>query len=851
MSVEKIYKNELNLPISIHNNFCNNYDIETGGALSDYSSNIDLKVDSSLNETFTGLSNRYKDHKLNRLIGKTALELNAAIVKGAFEFVSIPAKSTGVGYLLTNGIKKGMDILLDQTIELYDEQSKIETEKIIGKHLQILRDKDNVKFEEISGMSQEDAFKLLFQSDKGIFDNSIKYIEDEDKPNMIFHMAKLMESRFTKALVLNELADRAQDAEIENLKESVGKLQTLGRALVHFQKENEIKISKISKNLFALKENVKELRNDVNINKEDISILKDFMFNNLDVEQQIKAIESGMRGDPNKPENKKLKLQLKAFKAKEDLSKEINSYVNGAQTIMNIANNIGEKLGIDSEFLKSANELVNAGSVVANAYLNYTSGNVLGAVSQISGLFGSKKDVAAQRHEQIMKRLEIIDTKLNHVLDNQQLIMENQQKIINLQIDTIKTLGRLAEDIDEKYSQQMQKLDYIHRDIIYNREVLMDNAYKDLGNFEQFVYYYDNFKQVDGKLVNNKDRIKLWFDYGWIFKAAYDDLLHFLNSRRIRTYLKLETYVTRGEFTKLNLTLKAFESFLYFINKFHSDKIDQITNSALLATASLKDLNIKKSNLNPNRNNIYRWSAVSSLISIHHLEAVSELVMRTQDFFILQKTDRKLYTWDELYNLEIYSSIGLNILIEIEHLFNLAIIQENILTGDIMLELTYKTLYESFSEDPATSEKYDGVIELLKNEIFRKNFVKYMLDKELHKSNTNQLQYNFALAITDLENNLLRRMFNHKKLSTGLTYITENKKFKEGWYIALPKDKDGDEIYLKLMDYKEYDNGKLSYRYEMEKLHYLKDKVIDVILDYQNEEIIGENLELVKHLMSK
>jgi hypothetical protein len=851
MTVEKIYKNELQVPISIHNNLCQNYDVETGGQLKVFASNRDVKIDDSFSKTFEQLSDKYQKHKLNRLVGKTALEINSAIIKGAFEFVSVPAKATGVGFVLTKGIQKGMDILLDQTMELYDSQSRQEAEKIIGKHLQILRDNEGIRFEEVSGLTQEQAFKKLFGSDKGIFDNSISHIEDQDKPNMIFHMTKLMETRFTNALALNELADQAQSQDIGELKVSVNKLQTLSRTLVSFQVETKNQVDRIESNLTSIKNNMDELREDININTEDISILKDFMFNSLDVGEQIKAIEAGMRGDPNLPENSKLKLQLEAFKAKQDLSKNISDYVNGAQTIMNIANNIGDELGVDPEFLKKANDLVNTASTVANAYLAFSSGNALGAISQVSGLFGSKKDPAAERHKEIINRLKVIDKKLDHVLDNQKSIIENQHKIIKLQLDTIKVLGKLANDLDIKHEKIMQKLEFIHRDVIYNRQILMNLAFKDLNNLEAFVKYFRNYQLENRKIVNYKDRREHFHTYGPLFVNAQEDLINELNSDKINSYLKLESYTTQGEYKKLNNNLLSFNSFISFIENYAKDKIHLIVNSSLMSVEKISDLNQKKSLPVSNDLSNYNWESIKSLISINHLEVISSLLLQTHEYFILHKTNKSLFKIEELYNEEFLNISGINLLKELEKIINIAIIQENILSGDVMLELAYDSLYETFEEDPSSSQKYDALIELLKNELFKRNFTKYLIHKELRRTNTNMLQYSVALANIDATNQPLRNMFDHSKLSVGLEYITKNEKYRtSGWYINLPKDKTGDSLWLKLEDYIEFDNGKLSYRYEMEKLHSLKGELIDVLLDYENNEILRDDSELISHLLS-
>jgi len=854
MTPEQIYNNNSKLPLSLHSNLCDNYNIETGGKLREYANLRYPQATESINENFKSLKTKYDRHKLDRLIGRQIISLNQQIVKGAFEFVSVPTKSSGVSFLLVKGTEKFMDKLFESTLELYDEQSKMEAEKLVGKHLQIIRDSENIKFEDLTGLSSKDAAKLIFQSDKGIFDYTINEFQDEDKPNVIYHMSRILETKMTNALALNQLADNARDLQVTNMKTNIDNLKVISRSLIKFQEVTTLQLKNINSSIDIIETNVTKLRNDVNLNTKDISLLKEFMFNNLDVDQQIIAIEQGMRGNPDSSENKKLRLQLEAFIARKKLSEEITNYVNGAQSIMNIANNIGDELGINPEFLKRANDLVNTGATLTNAYLAFSSGNMLGAVSQASNLFGGNSDPASNRHAQIMKRLDIIDKKLDHVIENQKLLLENQQKMINLQIDTLKAISLLSKDIDSKFQKIMEKLDFIHADIIYNREVMLNFAFRDIENLEIFVRKYEQkkYKIQYGRLAVYADRVQHWRNYSFAFLGARQVLLQQLNPNKIGDFIKLESYSKKGDFKEINQTLKTFEVFVSFIVRYTSQ--DKIITSGLLASKSILDIENKQEIL-ASKTPDYFFNALKNMVSIFHLEVITELLVKTHDYYRLinYSKDSELLSLDKIYDNNTIVETGIDLLNDLEKIINIAIIQENILSGDIMLQILYDNLIEEIKKDTTKSIKYDSIINILHSkELFKKNFTKYLLKSELLKTKTTLIQYYTALNVTDNVNKILRNMFSELGLKNGLEYIDGNSKYSKGWYIHLPYDKDGEYVSLKLPIFSEYDNGRIHYRPEMERLHQLKNIVIDEIFDYENSEFINtiSQIELSNNLVS-
>ena len=76
--------------------------------------------------------------------------------------------------------------------------------------------------------------------------------------------------------------------------------------------------------------------------------------------------------------------------------KSIGSVVENANTALKIANDL--RLDVPEE-VGTAVSIASAGF---SAFANFASGNYLGAVSSITGLFGGQKDPEAERHKQMM-----------------------------------------------------------------------------------------------------------------------------------------------------------------------------------------------------------------------------------------------------------------------------------------------------------------------------------------------------------------------------------------------------------------------------------------------------------------
>ena len=114
-----------------------------------------------------------------------------------------------------------------------------------------------------------------------------------------------------------------------------------------------------------------------------------------------------------------------------------------ASNINNVAS-IANNLGLGSPELNKTAELA---SLTANAVASFATGNYLGAVVAVTGMFAKKTDPEAERFKILMgylkQQFEIINEKLDRIL-------ENQQKLMNAMVDLSEQMQSYYEALDER-----------------------------------------------------------------------------------------------------------------------------------------------------------------------------------------------------------------------------------------------------------------------------------------------------------------------------------------------------------------------------------------------------------------
>lgn len=198
--------------------------------------------------------------------------------------------------------------------------------------------------------------------------------------------------------------------------------------------EQNVLLGDIGGNLVALGEGIAAVDVQVQRLGQNQDLVVDFMFSGLPPDQKASALRSGQMDDRIRcPEGNTSgcdRAMIKAtmierYETEAVVMQNIATAGNILQGINDIQTIVGD-LGLDIG--EDGDQALQIASGAVNAYIGFMSGNYLGAVTSITGMFGNKPDPDAERFRIMMNYMKdqfgIINDKLASVLENQQTILD-------------------------------------------------------------------------------------------------------------------------------------------------------------------------------------------------------------------------------------------------------------------------------------------------------------------------------------------------------------------------------------------------------------------------------------------
>ncbi len=861
----KVINNSNGVPVTLTRIFSKEFEKNGTNELVDFmNEKFPVTLDNNTASSFNDLHLKYKKHQENAYISRQILVGNSELIKGVIGVASAPAVATGVGAIAVSGVNLFMDKLLDHAIDEFDKSVKESSSRIVGVHLREVREQTGKTLEEISGMSTTEAHNLLFDSNVGIMDNSIEFLTPEDRTKAVHEMTKILEDKLVNASALNKLVNMAQDADINSIKQEI-------KFISKVQENHQQCIKNINENLESLETNMSLLSNSVDVlqsevrtNSENVGILKDYIFSNADVDGKIRLLDSGLlNNDLTESKRDALEKQLKALKAKQDLQKDIKNYLNKAQHITTILSNVG----FDSEIVQKANDLINIGNTAMSAFTAYSSGDVIGSIATVSGLFGGrgKSDPAAKRHKQIMDKLNVLEDKIDEVLERQIIMMKNQQKILD-------TLAKISNQIDELHGLEMEKLEEIKTETLYNRLSNLRLLTRDLDVLETFSKPFKKFKLA--KQRSYYEIRQFFADNGPRFEKRehiLEDILS-IHSNNLHELLLLKSYEVLGvedgeSINRITNLIEGYDKVIEYIDNYVDSQnlIDQNCYISMNDIYCLDDKFDVISNINSQDDYSNYWGLIkSSIIFTKQLERIYDVLEEVHIFYLLQKTtdsESELLSKEEFFSTQFHKRYGLRHFKDLLILVNIAIIQQNLLAGDILLKRFYDRLFRDDienSENENEHEEYLQIIEVLNaNRLLKVNFAKYFIKKQLDtkrkilfQGNEEEVKFDFfeySLYLSDTSgyaqderNKTNLRMCFDDHLQSKII-------FHQGqWKLDLHRD--NKDAYLEFPNSKTFNQGEVRYRRELFELIKLKTKIIDKISEYELTNFIEPNKSIYQHL---
>lgn len=195
--------------------------------------------------------------------------------------------------------------------------------------------------------------------------------------------------------------------------------------------EVNVKLDEVQVAVGAAQNSLSELQEATAGNTEQLRMVSGFLYNKASAQEKLLMLRSGYLQKTLGPNNlsiliKTVEVQVK----KENLVADIGKMVSTFNQIGQIADSLG---------VKGLGPAIAAANAVGGAVTNLVSGNYLGAIVSVTGLFGGKKDPEAERHQQLMN---FLDEKFKEVNQKLVTLIKGQQKIME-------GLGALANQMAE------------------------------------------------------------------------------------------------------------------------------------------------------------------------------------------------------------------------------------------------------------------------------------------------------------------------------------------------------------------------------------------------------------------
>lgn len=421
-----------------------------------------------LPRTLTEIGKAYESKKNNNDIGLTILQFNHALIKAAIGVKPSLGGETGAGAAWLSGLGYLASKGLDRVENMYKDAARTEIRRNLKTQLETYRTKaGDADYKKLVTQNDVAGFRSELERRVGpIFGDVLGNIpaEDRDIVNAFYskEIATLMKDGFS--VLANEQQLQATDIE-RNRQNIIG----LSRTFAKFAERTQEQLGHIIETQGQIQAGLDDLNKRVGRTEQGVEFLQQYMFGKMTPDEQLNALRSGIFPGMPDGQRKDLEERIALVKKREELTKSISSYLNGANELVSIARN----LGVDPEIVGKAQLVVNAGTQVFNAFGAFASMNFLGGVSALTSIFGlGGRDIAAERHQEIMSALttlyskvDVIDRKIDLLLQGQEQILKNQQTIFNAVV-------HLSEQVASNHREVLERLREVQGDILYNRVLI-------------------------------------------------------------------------------------------------------------------------------------------------------------------------------------------------------------------------------------------------------------------------------------------------------------------------------------------------------------------------------------------
>jgi hypothetical protein len=393
------------------------------------------------------------DYRQRRQIGQASIAGARAYTEYVIDVTAVSMVATGAGAVPAIIFKTSAHLASEAFFDGAQRKLQEETEAFLARKRDDLVRAGNNSYEALQGLPPNEIKQRLQQS-TNLFDELRTMFAGDPAAE------KLAENLVIESIKNTSLA--TLDSVRQNQERVAGvetRVADMTRAFVRFEQRTSAALERHGQAIGELQGAVGELQRAVSsldlrlrTQERDQAVIADFVFDRMDPDAKVAALQGGFLAERfacadggSSCDAAKLKTDLVArFKAEakvQQISAEIRSGVAMLSNVATIASNIGLNI-------PRLDQAVNMGSVAVAAFEQFASGNYIGAIASVTGIFAARTDPAAERHKALMNYLGQQFERLNAKID---AILENQKKLLE-------AIGGLSQQMETYYQALDERL---------------------------------------------------------------------------------------------------------------------------------------------------------------------------------------------------------------------------------------------------------------------------------------------------------------------------------------------------------------------------------------------------------
>lgn len=510
---------------------------------------VDLLTNEEIQEIINSVKEETNDLKQRYFFGKKTDTYNKLFLNSIIsDTFGKKDYQTEVDLLIVSTVNKAQTKALNQILANYDKLISDHSTDVAKKIIVEIAEENKDLADEIITIAKESGNKDDFAKK---LEKSQKYIDLIDKHfqlsgSNIKEQLTVIATASVGAFIFLQIKDtpdfqklRQKFIEIKNkaeeIKTKINDIKAVAHEIKNVWKMNVELNEQMKTGLSDVKKGLEDSFNDAKKSIKEDKIegkkLLDYVNNVVINGQDAKATKE----NPTLlAHTKKISDGMKTIASSaEKMSKNFDAVLNGAEKIAAITGvRIPKDLQKAINTAKTVPQGVQVASTIASAFL---SGGIMpalgvlssGPVASMLGLGGSEGP-----DPEVMAALGRIEGKLDEVL-------ENQKKMLDLQMETLKMIRDLALQIDEYHQTEMKYLDNIRDTLLTNLQISKMQMNEDFRMCEAMIEYKSNSSKMSNKSRNSLfAAARLEFD----FDSFYKDIKNLADVRKFVNGIHEESY---------------------------------------------------------------------------------------------------------------------------------------------------------------------------------------------------------------------------------------------------------------------------------------------------------------------